>query len=60
VVAELFIKTQKVPVELVVEEQVQDNLLFKQDLLDVLTLEAVVAENILVHLDMLVDLVLLS
>jgi hypothetical protein len=60
VVAELFIKTQKVPVDLVVEEQVQDNLLFKQDLLDVLTLEAVVAENILVHLDTQEDLVSLS
>ena len=35
-----------------VEEQVHDKLLFKQVLLGVLILEAVVVENIHVHLDM--------
>ena len=58
--AELFIKIQKDLVDLVVEEMEEDNHLFKQVLLDVLTLEAVVAENGLVHLDTLVDLVSLS
>ena len=47
-----FIKIQKELVDLVVEEQVQDKLLFKQVLLGVLILEAVVVENIHVHLDM--------
>ena len=58
--AELFIKTQKVLVDLVVEEMEEDNHLLLQVLLDVLTPEAVVAENGLVHLDTLVDLVSLS
>jgi hypothetical protein len=59
-VVELFIKIQKVPVDPVVEEQVEDKILSKQEPLDVLIPEAVVAENGLVHLDMPVDLVLLS
>jgi hypothetical protein len=52
VVEQQFIKIQKDLVDQVVEEMEQDNLLFKQVLLDVLTLEVVVVENIHLHLDM--------
>jgi hypothetical protein len=55
VVEQQFIKIQKDLVDQVVEEMEQDNLLFKQVLLDVLTLEAVVVQNIHLHLDMQVD-----